>query len=194
MDILKLIKTRRTIRKYQNKKIPAKTLKKILEAGRWAPSAHNSQSWEFIIIDNKKLKKGLIKELDKMSIKFLTSFKILFKNTLTIINDAPLIILVYNTRFLSNKTFPYGEPYFSVTHISEIQGISAAIQNMHLVASSLGIGMAWLTIPLFANKKINKFMKTKNELIAILTLGLPAKNNGNHCRKNLSEIVKRHVK
>jgi len=193
MDILKLIKERRTIRKYKNKPIPKKIIEKIIEAGTWAPSPHNSQPWRFIIIENKKLKNQLIDRLGTLSNKFLTSFKILFKTTLAIMENAPLIILVYNTKFLSKKTFPFGKPYFPVTYISELEGISAAIQNMHLVASSLGLGMAWLTIPLFGSAEVNKLMKTDNELVAILTLGYPQEEGKVFSRKKLSETL-RYIK
>ncbi|MBQ6434488.1 MAG: nitroreductase family protein, partial [Synergistaceae bacterium] len=39
MDLMTIIKTRRSIRKYQNKQIPSKDLEKIIEAGLYAPNA-----------------------------------------------------------------------------------------------------------------------------------------------------------
>jgi Nitroreductase len=50
MDILELIKTRRSIRKYKPDPVSEEEINKILEAGRWAPSADNSQPWRFIIL------------------------------------------------------------------------------------------------------------------------------------------------
>ena len=38
MDTLELIKTRRSIRKFQPKEVPKEALEQILEAVRWAPS------------------------------------------------------------------------------------------------------------------------------------------------------------
>ena len=48
MDLLELIKARRTVRKYKKDPIPGENLQKVLEAARWAPSWANSQCSESI--------------------------------------------------------------------------------------------------------------------------------------------------
>lgn len=193
MNILELIKKRRTIRKYRTKRIPKTDLHKIIEAARWAPSAHNCQSWKFILVESKNLKQQIITQLKEESSKYLTSFKILFKNTLSIMENAPLVIFAYNTKSLSNKAHFYGEPYYTVSHVAEIQGIAAAIQNMHLTACSLGIGMAWLSMPLFARLRINKILHTGDELVAVLTLGFPAEKGKKTARKRIDDIAMEYV-
>ncbi len=50
MEILEIIKKRRSIRVYQDKSIPKDILEKIIDAGRFAPTARNVQPWEFIVI------------------------------------------------------------------------------------------------------------------------------------------------
>jgi len=190
MDILKLIRKRRTIRKYKNKRIPKKILNKIIESAKWAPSPHNSQPWEFIIIKNIGIKKSFISLLYRGSNSFLTPVKIILNSSIRIIENAETIILAYNNNNFSKKINKLGEPYFSSSIISEIEGISAAIENMHLTAHSYGIGMAWLTMPLLLKKNINKFVNTKNELMAVLTFGYPAEKGECLRRKHLSEITK----
>jgi len=54
LDTFTCIRTRREIRDYQDKAIPDKSLLRILEAGRLAPSSKNSQPWHFIVIKNKE--------------------------------------------------------------------------------------------------------------------------------------------
>ncbi len=51
----KIIYTRRSIRLYQKKQVPAELIRRIIEAGRFAPSAGNNQPWKFIVIQNKEL-------------------------------------------------------------------------------------------------------------------------------------------
>ena len=51
--VLQNILTRRSVRKYQQKPIPHDVLEKILEAGFWAPSASNRQTWHFTVMTNK---------------------------------------------------------------------------------------------------------------------------------------------
>jgi nitroreductase len=59
MDALETIRTRRSIRRYQRKDVPDEKLMQVLEAGRWAPSAHNSQPRKFIVIKDEKTRKEL---------------------------------------------------------------------------------------------------------------------------------------
>ena len=59
MDILDVIKTRRSIRKYRPDPISEEHINKILEAGRWAPSASNSQPWRFIVLQSEETKRKL---------------------------------------------------------------------------------------------------------------------------------------
>jgi len=56
---LNLAKSRKTTYEFTNQKVKESNLKKILEAGRWAPSCTNTQPWHFIIVKNK----GRIKQL-----------------------------------------------------------------------------------------------------------------------------------
>jgi nitroreductase len=59
MDILEVIKTRRSIRKYKAHPVSKEEIDKILEAGRWAPSADNSQPWRFIVLRSQEVRKRL---------------------------------------------------------------------------------------------------------------------------------------
>ena len=60
--MLNLIKTRKSVRKYLEKHIPDEDLRKILEAGRLAPSWMNVQSWKFVLIKSQE-NKDLLSEL-----------------------------------------------------------------------------------------------------------------------------------
>ncbi len=112
MDLLQLIRYRRTIRKYKDKSLSKKIIKRIIIAGKWAPSPHNSQPWLFVIIRNDKLKEELLNLLNRSSKEFLVGVRVLFKNTIQIIKEAPLIILVYNTKSLSQKVKKLGNLIF----------------------------------------------------------------------------------
>ena len=60
--MLDLIKSRKSVRKYSDKHIPDEDLRKILEAGRLAPSWMNVQSWKFILVKLQE-NKDLLSEL-----------------------------------------------------------------------------------------------------------------------------------
>ena len=47
-----LIHERRSVRSYNDKPVPKELIERAIEAARLAPSAHNSQPWKFIVVDN----------------------------------------------------------------------------------------------------------------------------------------------
>ncbi|MDM7999366.1 MAG: nitroreductase family protein [Dehalococcoidia bacterium] len=59
MDVFEAIRSRRSIRRYQSKDVPEEMLTQVLEAGRWAPSAHNSQPRKFVVIREEKTRREL---------------------------------------------------------------------------------------------------------------------------------------
>lgn len=63
MEALETIKTRRSIRRYKRDPISQEKLQKILDAGRWAPSSHNSQPWKFIVLSDFKVREQVAKLL-----------------------------------------------------------------------------------------------------------------------------------
>ena len=61
-DLLNLIQSRKSIRKYSDKHISDEDLRKVLEAGRLAPSWMNVQSWKFVLVKSQE-NKDLLAEL-----------------------------------------------------------------------------------------------------------------------------------
>jgi len=59
MDVIDAMKARRSVRAYEPKQIPDEVLSSILEAGRLAPSASNSQPWHFIIVKDSEKRRVL---------------------------------------------------------------------------------------------------------------------------------------
>ena len=62
-EVEKVIFTRRTVRNFSDKPVPEPLIRRVLEAGRAAPSGGNSQPWKFIVITDK----ALIEELNEAS-------------------------------------------------------------------------------------------------------------------------------
>ena len=59
MSLVDIILSRRSIRRYEKREIPEEVMKRILEAGRQAPSAKNIQPWHFIVITDDEIKEEL---------------------------------------------------------------------------------------------------------------------------------------
>ena len=59
--MLDLIKKRRSIREYTDQKVTDSDVKIMLEAAMAAPSANNSQPWEFVVVRSEELRQQLAK-------------------------------------------------------------------------------------------------------------------------------------
>jgi len=56
VDFFEAITNRRSVRRYMEEKVSDDLVERILEAGRWAPSADNSQPWDFIVLKDKEVR------------------------------------------------------------------------------------------------------------------------------------------
>ena len=55
MNALEAIKKRRSVREFTGESIPRNDLEKIVDAGRLAPSGHNKQPWDFIVVTERAM-------------------------------------------------------------------------------------------------------------------------------------------
>lgn len=192
MDILKLIKKRTAIRKYKSKRLARKKVEHILEAGIWSSSVHGFQPWEFIITNQNVIKK-ISAIMFKKSLKIGNRIDSLLRLTADTIAHAPVLIVVYNQnifRSASWRLFKIRKSLIRIAEATELEAISAAIQNMILTAESQGIGCCWNSTPLFCEKEINKLLKNNNRLTAILSLGYPDEKGRRTVRKSIAERIK----
>jgi nitroreductase len=59
MQFYDVIKQRRSVRKFRSDGVDVEILKRVLEAGMWAPSAGNLQPWRFVVVQDMTLKEKL---------------------------------------------------------------------------------------------------------------------------------------
>ena len=186
---------RKSIRKYKPDMIPEDTLREILEAGRLAPSAKNRQPWKFLIAAGPKkseildaMEKGIART--KKSPFMPKRFKkglISAENTLRIMREAPVLVLVMNTHS--------GDPYglnFAGKRVSEIHdslSIGAAVENMCLRATELGIGSLWIANTVYAHREITEALGTKDQLSCAVIFGYPDEKPAGRPRRTFEEIV-----
>jgi len=64
MDYVKLNKSRHKVKNFDGKKIPTVDVKQIISAASLAPSAHNIQSWHFVIVESEEKREALLSEVD----------------------------------------------------------------------------------------------------------------------------------
>ncbi len=189
-ELLALIRKRKSIRRYSEKIIPNNELNKILQAGRWGPSVLGIQSWEFVLIINKDLKKKLAQLLLQSSLKSNVGVNLLLKAAAKNVDGCHAVMCVYSTREIQQLSRRFSCGYLKYAKMAEIASAAACIQNMILVAQTLNIGVCWHDIPLFCEKSINQILGEKNSLLAVLTLGYPAEKGKRSPRKSSSKIIR----
>lgn len=191
MDILELIKNRRTIRKYKNKPIPKKIVDKIIQAGIWGPSlmAPGFQPWKFVFISDQTVINKIGDILFKKSLTRGVGRNAILKMASETINNSPMIVVIYNTLIVSSFAKRINIKYYKFSKIAEISAISAAIQNMILTAEQSGIGSCWLEAPMFCSRELNNLLSIHDELVAVVTMGYPAEEGKRSPRRPLKEVL-----
>jgi len=59
VNLMELIKTRRSVRDFTEQEVADELIEQVLEAGRWAPSGLNNQPWRFVVIKKKEAIKAV---------------------------------------------------------------------------------------------------------------------------------------
>jgi len=71
-EVEKVALSRRSVRLYRKKQIPREMVKRVLEAGRYAPSAGNGQPWKFVVLRDAEIINGLTQTVVRMC-RFISS-------------------------------------------------------------------------------------------------------------------------
>jgi nitroreductase len=169
MDIFEAIEKRRSIRKFKPEPVDERDLRKILEAGRLAPSGSNRQPWYFIVVRDLETKRALS----------------IAANNQRFIADAGAVIVALGDPGVSSTKMPYK---LSSTRVSHLQDPMIAVEHMVLAATALGYGTCW--IGAFNQEEVKKILKIPENLavVALLPVGVPEENPLARPRKAFNEI------
>lgn len=174
-ETLKTIRDRRSIRTFTKQDVPEDLLKILLLAANEAPSAHNQQPWKFFILKNQK-KQSLAQLVTSRSSDFPKPSSTLLRMAARSIMSAPVVIAVANT----GELIGHGTNLFKVEkkmahdffRTMEIQSSSAAVQNILLAATSLGLATVWLGILFLIKDNVLEFLgEPQGEFMAIVPVG-----------------------
>ena len=207
-DILEVIRTRKSIRRYKPDPIPDEILDKVLEAARWAPTGENYQPWRLIVIKNPETKNKIgnlaklgsgsrmtawycLGEMQKRfkeiqdPVRQAEVLRFMYSGEVSeFAKQAPVVITVIGTLMEGSVDVPYD--------------LSASIENMLLEAHSLGLGACWVHGPVASTRDAAKFKKIlkiptgmgEYKVIAYVALGWPAEARKHpRPKKPLEEIV-----
>lgn len=189
------ITNRKTIRRFKNIKIEKEEVLPLIEAAVQAPSAHNFQPWEFILIDDQEIKEKLS---SKMSVTWINNLEKDGKSKNEIkakvnlskerISNAPFIIIPC---FDTSKVDKYGDERDNAEFIMGIQSVALASENLLLKATEKGYGVLWLCAPLFCPEDVRLALGIPKHILPqeILILGVPDEDPEKPKRRNVNELV-----
>jgi nitroreductase len=171
----KLVYQRKSIRRFNERKLDRRDVLKCLEAARLAPSAENAQPWRYLVIDDPDVKNRFT---DKAFSGIYSVSKFAKK--------APVLILVMAE--LNVITHRIGKQIQNIQfHLIDI-GISG--EHLVLQAEELGIGTCWMGW--FSIRKARKFFNIpkKYKIVALIAMGYyDKKPSRERKRKKIEQIV-----
>jgi nitroreductase len=199
---MKVIQDRRSIREFTDEMVSDQDLDKILEAARQAPSGENAQPWRFIIVKDEEMRKkmGAIAGggsgrrftaefvTKKMQERFANlqdeakrqaAFQKLTSGQVSaFMADAPINIVV------CGKKDVWDMPYDT----------SAAIENMLLMITALGLGACWVIAPCIDirdEERIKAFLGIPEgfKAVSILSVGHPTRPHRPRPRLPIHELA-----
>jgi nitroreductase len=152
MEVLDAIYTRRSIRRYSEKKIDDEMVNKILQAAMYAPSAVNKQPWHFIIFEDKNTYDAIIQ---------------VHKSSEMLAGAQKAIVICYDVNLQHDEG--YG-----------VIDCSAATENILLAAHALGLGACWIGICPRQNRieALKQIFNLPENIIpfSVVSLGYPAED------------------
>ncbi len=168
MELIEVLKTRRSIRRFKSKPIPDQILWKILNLANAAPSAGNLQARDFVVVRDDKVKEQLAEAA--LGQEF--------------VRDVPVVIVVCGN--MKRSSIGYG---IRGEHFYSIQDADAAVMHILLSTHALGLGTCW--VGAFDDDMVSSILNLPGYIrpIAILPLGYPAEHPRTTSRLKTEKLV-----
>jgi len=189
MTAIETIQARRSIRTFKPDSVERKTVQQLLEAAVLAPSAKNSQTWRFTVVMGSKkeemlavLRAGIANRKDDQPGSGSAKWSI------QCIEQAPVTVIVHNTDGI--HPWKARKEHESWWDIATVQSVGAAIENMLLAATELGLGSLWIADVWEAYPELNAWLETDHQLVSAVSFGYADVSPQVPPRKAMDEIVR----
>jgi nitroreductase len=193
-ELEKLVKERRTIRKWKKQEVSDDLIKKAVEVATWAPNGGNFQGWQFVVVKNREVILKMADAVQSAANKIASWPESLqwkedmerYRANASFFRNAPVCIGVFVSQYVSALDKPLMARESHDQEAREIlvcrksaptaiQSAAAAVTTMLLVFQQMGLGAAWLGAPLMAKKEIESILKVSKDLslVCLVVLGYP---------------------
>lgn len=176
------LRSRRSCRTYGTKEVPRELLEKLIDIGRYAPTGHNRQNFEFIVVQDK----AAVERISRMAARFFGEFA---KELEVSLDPNPLKKMIYEFRLdyeysLKGKERVFrGAPAVILVHApanigSSIDNCLYAISYMVMMAETLGLGTCINRRFLVATDRVPEISReleipAGNKIFGCVTVGFP---------------------
>ncbi|NTW97088.1 MAG: nitroreductase family protein [Oscillochloris sp.] len=198
MDIMEVIRGRRSVRAFRPEAPSRALLEQIIAAAGWAPSPHGRQPWRFAVITSAERRAGLA---EAMGAEWRAQLALDGQDEATIelrhrrsrerIIGTPVIIVA--CLYLEDlDVYPDAGRQAAETTMA-IQSLGCAIQNMLLAAYALDLDTGWMCAPLFCPEAVRAALGLAPTLQphALIQVGYAAKEPVHRSRRTSDELVVR---
>lgn len=195
-----IVRGRRSVRRYRAQPIEQPVLEAVLEAARWAPSAHNRQPWRFAVVVDPAVKGRMSDRMgqqwrsdlqqDGADPNFIERRVAISHARIT--GAGALIIACVSMEEMD--TYSDAERN-NAEWLMAVQSVALACQNLLLAAHAHGLGACWMCAPLFVPHLVRDVLDLPDAWHpqALITLGYPAEGHSaadkESERKSLDSIV-----
>jgi nitroreductase len=201
MDLIEVIRRRRSVRKYRPEPVPKKDLYLMLEAARLAPSGVNSQPWKFKVITDPDTKEQVFKaSRSQFQIREAPAVILVCADTMAYSKELKIRYKqLMDDGILTEDDIKYAGVKDLLTEDEEkelaayehraVLNTAIATEHMALTATSVGLGTCW--VHLFDKEEIRRIFKLPSWLIPVtlLTVGYPEELPEPRPRKSMEEIL-----
>lgn len=154
MNVLEVIRNRRSVREFSPREIPEEIVERLKESIRLAPSACNYQPWKFVLVRDELLRHKLADASHRQ----------------TFVAEAPLVVV--GVGFPDKAYKRMGGNGNSVE-----MDIAISLDHLSLAAAAEGLGTCW--IGAFSEESVREIVNAPDDsrIIALMPVGYPARPN-----------------
>ncbi|MBK7137257.1 MAG: nitroreductase family protein [Rhodocyclales bacterium] len=197
--LMQVVRRRRSVRAFEKgRQVGRDVLEKIVDCGRWAPSGANSQPWDFIVVDDPAMKEQVFEVFMRQSQRLIDhakGFPAVKKSYMA--HTVAIIVVLGDPRW--KACFPQGtspefvEEYAANNEKIHLVSLGAAIQNLQLGVTAMGLTSAWLSGggEATTNRELSALLgyPAFMEAVGTIPIGYPQKDVSLRYRRPLQQVT-----
>lgn len=197
--LMEVVRRRRSVRKFEEgRSIGRDVLLKIADAGRWAPSGANTQCWDFIVVDDPAVKAKVFDVFMRQSERlFLHAKGFPHIRKAYIANTVAIVVVLGDPRwkccFPQGTTPEWEAEYAANNEKIYLASLGAAIQNVQLAVTAVGLTSAWLSGggEATTNRELAEVLGYPPflEAVGTIPIGYPEKDASYRYRRPIEHVV-----